>query len=118
MGADYLGMDVATFGRIVSCAYVTATNGIASLTFSARLGYRHHLPGIYWSYSGTPTSGNLVTTGLEGDELDMDITSGGPGPMMTPPLVGARGGTVTVALAAGGPGVIGKLTVFYFTIPG
>ena len=41
-------------------------------------GYAWLLTGVYWSYNGTPTGGNL-TANDGSDQFDIDITTGGPG---------------------------------------
>lgn len=100
----------------VTSATATATNAIATVTISASTGKRHHIIGLLFSYSAAPTGGRLTSTGLEGDEIDSDITAGGPGPILFPPAVGSVSTTVTLALAAGGAGITGKLTVWYVTL--
>ena len=96
-------------------ATATGTNTAVTITLSATSGQRHYLGGILWSYSADPTGGRLTSTGLDGDELDLDIPIGGPGPVGLPPLQGSVGTEVTVTLAAGGSGIAGKLSVWYAT---
>lgn len=116
--ATYLGLDLERFGRVIPAVAASGTNTSIAITLAAQDGMRHHLMGVLWSYSGAPTGGRLSTTGLEGDELDIDITAGGPGAMLLPPAVSTRGGQVVVTLADGGAGVVGKLTVFSVPVPG
>ena len=72
-------------------------------------GYAWLLTGVYWSYNGTPTGGNL-TANDGSDQFDIDITTGGPGfvPFNTG-FIFATGQAVTITLAAGGSGVTGKV---------
>lgn len=115
--SGFFGTDSRSFVRSFSQASVTSSaNASAAITLSAVTGSAHFIMGLLWSYNGTP-SGRITTTGLVGDELDFDITTSGPGPVLTPPAVGERSGAVTVTLAAGGAGVVGKLTVWYATVP-
>ena len=116
--ATFQGLDVDRFGRVVPAIAGAGTNSPVAVTLAAQAGMRHHILGVTWSYSGAPTGGRLSTTGLEGDEFDVDITAGGPGAMLMPPAVSTRGGEVVVTLAAGGAAVVGKLTVFALTVPG
>lgn len=110
---------IATTGQLylteVASVTATAANAIATVTIASSTGKRHHVLGLLWSYSAAPTGGRLTSTGLEGDEIDMDITAGGPGPILFPPAVGSVSTAVTLALAAGGAGITGKLTVWYVT---
>jgi hypothetical protein len=102
--------------KVFTCASASGNNAAATITLTAVTGLRHLLVGIWWSYSATPTGGRLTTTGLQGDQVDMDIIAGGPGPIFAPPAVGQVGIDVAVTLAAGGSGVTGKVTIWYATV--
>lgn len=43
-------------------AYGTGTNAPVAITLSTKEHERQHLRAVQWSYSGTPTGGNLVST--------------------------------------------------------
>ena len=105
-GTKFLGFKVAT---------ATGTNSVVTVTLAAVSGLRHYVGTICASYSADPTSGRLQSTGLDGDEIDLDITTNGVLPVGLPPVAGESGGAVTISLAAAGTGVTGKLTVFYLT---
>lgn len=94
----------------------TATNAAATITLGAVSGIKHYILGILFSYSAAPTGGKLTSTGLNGDQLDIDVTAAGAAPLIAPPAIGASGSAVTITLAAGGSGIVGKLTVFYASL--
>lgn len=87
-----------------------AVNTAAVLNFAAAAGARHAIYKPVWSYSNTPTSGQLtVSTG--GEVLfQVDITAGGPGffPIM---IIGKLGQNLVVTLAAAGAAISGKINV-------
>jgi hypothetical protein len=100
-------------------AVVAATagaNALVAITLVGVAGYRHYLPFLVWSYSGLPT-GRLTISGLDGDDVDFDITAAGAGPVFFPPLAGTIGASVVITLAAGGAGVVGKLNVCAGLLP-
>lgn len=91
----------------------SGANTAASITLTASPDQRHKLQEVLWSYSGTPT-GKITVTGLEGDDMDVDVTAGGTGAIPLPPAAYGRVNTsVVITIAAGGAGVIGKLNVFH-----
>lgn len=101
----------------IKSAATSATNAAATITLGASGALKHNIQQIVFSYSAAPTGGKLTTTGLDGDQLDLDITASGIGPMMAPPAMGVAGGAVAVTLAAGGSGIVGKLAIFYTSTP-
>lgn len=114
---DFFGTSSRSFVRVFkSAASTSSTNSPITITLAAVTGARHYIVGFLWSYSDAPI-GRISTTGLDGDQLDFDITTSGPGPVLTPPAVGTLSGAVGVTLAAGGAGVVGKLTIWYATVP-
>lgn len=116
--ADFFGTSSRSFVSVFQGATAASgTNASCSVTLTGVAGFRHYIVGFVWSYNGAPTGGRLTSTGLEGAEVDFDITTSGPGPLLTPPLVGERGADVTFTLAAGGTGVTGKINVWYATVP-
>ena len=88
----------------------TASNTNTTLVYGADAQKRSHGFGfIDWSYSGTPTGGNIQVTDSNGVVyLDQDITTGGPG---FSPFFGflPAGLAITITLVAGGAGVTGKI---------
>lgn len=96
-------------------AVATGTNSVVTVTLAAVAGNRHYIGTVVSSYSADPTSGRLQSTGLDGDEIDLDVTTNGVLPVGLPPLQGDVGGAVTFSLAAAGAGITGKLNVFYLT---
>lgn len=72
-------------------------------------GYAWLLTGIYWSYSDTPTGGNL-TVNDGSDQFDIDITTSGPGfVMFNTGFIFATSQAVTITIHAGGGSVVGKV---------
>lgn len=99
-------------------AATAAADTAVVITLAAEAGKRHYIPEILWSYSGTPTGGRITISGLDNTQtLDLDIISGGPGPLLFPPLAGKINTAVVITLAAGGGSVVGKLNVFHTALP-
>jgi hypothetical protein len=99
-------------------AATAAANTAVVVTLAAVAGYRHHVPQVIWSYSAAPTGGRLSVSGLDDTQtLDFDITAGGPGAILFPPLVGKVNTAVVITLAAGSGAVVGKLNVFHVALP-
>ena len=74
-------------------------------------GARQVLSGICWSYSDTPTNGQLTIAG-GGWNFDVDITQSGPGFIPFPPRMRATDNNpIVITLAAAGAGVVGKLNI-------
>lgn len=66
--------------------------------------------GVAWSYSNTPTGGNLTIKDGSNVVFNLDITAGGPGSILfRVPLRATPGNTLTITLAAGGASVSGKV---------
>ena len=93
----------------------TAAAGVATvLTVAPALNQRVVLKDLLFSYSAPPTGGNLSITRTGAPAvvyLDLDITQGGPGPLMfqTEPMVFAPNESITITLAGGGAAIVGKL---------
>jgi hypothetical protein len=67
---------------------------------------------IYWSYSATPTGGQLSITNGGTEVFKLHITAGGPGFIPFPgTAVGTDGAAVVVTLASGGGSVEGTLVI-------
>jgi hypothetical protein len=91
----------------------TATNAAAAITYGAAgAGARHAISGLCWSYSGPPTGGGLIVTDGGTTVFTIDITSAGAGFIPFDPFkLFAVNTDVVVTLAAGGSGVVGKVSV-------
>ena len=69
---------------------------------------------IHFSYSDNPTGGKLTVKSGETQIYEVDITTGGPGPLNFEPGLEARdGATMTIVMAAGGAGIVSKINVRY-----
>jgi hypothetical protein len=101
------GLAVSTNNLVISSSN---TAGVVTLA-TPPTGYAWIITGVWWSYNGTPTGGNL-TLNDGSDEWDVDITTSGPGfvPFNTG-FIFAQGHNVTFTIAAGGSGVVGKCGV-------
>lgn len=94
-----------------------SANSTATLNYAAAAGAAHCLGQVAWSYSGTPTGGNLkIEDGSGNTVFSMDITAGGPGSIVFgPPKRGSANTALIISLAAGGSGVSGKLSATHWT---
>lgn len=90
-----------------------SSNTAAVVTYAATAGAAHVVSGIGWSYSGSPTAGNLkIEDGSGNTVFSLDITAGGPGFLpFDPHKRGTVNTAMIVTLAAGGSGVSGKVSV-------
>jgi hypothetical protein len=91
-----------------------AANTAAVVTYAAAASYKAHLlHGIYWSYSGVPTGGNVKVEDGSGNVIfSADITAAGPGFLpFNPPRRGTKNRAMIITLAAGGDGISGKLSL-------
>ena len=87
------------------------TNAVVNYA-AAGAGVQHCISGIAWSYSGSPTAGNLQVTDGGNIIFNIDITAAGPGVInFMPPKKAAANSALAITLAAGGAGVSGKLSV-------
>lgn len=96
--------------------HAPSSNTAAVLSYAAVADRRHTIGLIAWSYSGTPTGGNLkVEDGAGTTVFSLDITTGGPGFLpFAPPLSGSRSTALVITLAAGGSGVSGKVNATHW----
>ena len=96
-----------------SDVHAPASNTAAVVTYTANATKAHAIGGIAWSYSGTPTSGNLkVENGSGTVVFTIDVTTAGPGFIpFVPTLEGSTNTALIITLAAGGSGVTGKVSV-------
>jgi hypothetical protein len=111
--AENHNFDILLVAPAAANVHTPASNAAAVVTLAAVSNYRHVLGGVAWSYDGAPTGGNLtIEHGSGVVVLDLDITASGPGFLpLTPPLVGDNNTALIVTLAAGGTGVVGKLSI-------
>jgi hypothetical protein len=100
--------DTGTTGDVAN-----ATNAAATVTYAAAgAGKYNVITGVAWSYSAAPTGGNLQIADGANVLLNIDITAAGPGFFMFPtPKKGSNNTALTLTLAAGGAGVVGRLSV-------
>lgn len=91
--------------------HAPAANTAAAVTYSGAAGTQHRIAGIAWSYSDTPTGGNLkVEDGSGTTVFEIDVTDKGHG--FVPLLAkGSDDTDLIVTLAAGGAGISGKVSV-------
>ncbi len=90
-----------------------AANTAAVVTYAAVAGKRHAITGVYWSYDGAPTGGNLIIEDGSGTTVfSIDITAAGPGYIIFPlAKAGSINTALIVTLAAAGASVTGKVSV-------
>lgn len=89
-----------------------AAGTAASVVYSAVPNRRHVISSIHWSYSVTPTTGNIKVLDGSSVVFDTDITSAGAGfHPFDPPKQGSPGQSMTVILASGAGSSIGTLSV-------
>ena len=90
-----------------------ASNTAAVVTYAAAEGLSHVVSGILWSYSTSPTGGNLkIEDGAGNTVLSFDITSAGPGFLPFEPFKkGTANTAMIITLAAAGSGCAGKVSV-------
>jgi hypothetical protein len=72
---------------------------------------QHCLAGVAWSFSATPAAAAALQV-KDGNNVlfNIDITAAGPGFIpFTPPKRGSANTVMTITLAAGGSGVVGKV---------
>jgi len=97
--------------RTTSDVNAPASNTAAVLTYAAVSDRRHVLDSVEWSYSASPTGGNLkIEDGAGTTVFSIDVTAAGPGFFkFAPGLAGRANTALIVTLAAGGSGVSGKV---------
>jgi hypothetical protein len=91
-----------------------AANTTAVVTYAAAgVGLAHIISGIVWSYNPDPTTGNLkIEDGAGNVIFSTDPTSKGPGFFnFIPCKKGSDNTAMIITLAAGGTGVVGKLSI-------
>lgn len=98
---------------MLACKSNSGTNAAVVVALPIAQDVRRRAFQLIWSYSGDPTGGRCFSTNCEGEELDFQITKGGPGALALPPAYGRLGKALTFTLAAGGAGITGTLSVLY-----
>lgn len=88
----------------------SGSNAAVALTFTGVQSTSNYLTWLVWSYSNDPTGGKL-TIAYGSKTIEFDITKGGPGSMFLPDIASGSNTTITVTLAAGGSGIVGKLSI-------
>lgn len=89
-------------------------NTAAVVTVNASSGFTHTVHGVQWSYSTSPTGGNLLITSNGVTLYSIDITASGPGGFNFA-IPGTPNQNVVVTLASGTGSCVGKLNVQYVT---
>jgi hypothetical protein len=97
-------------------ANAPAANTAAVVTLAGVGGQSWTIAGIYWSYDGNPTGGQL-TIDIGGVTAFTEyVTSRGPGFFpFTPPMQVTAGAAVVITLAAAGAAVSGSVNVHAWT---
>lgn len=87
------------------------TNAPAAVAFAAGAGVTHRLVFLAASYAPAPTGGRLSVADGASTIIDLDIAAAGPLVVPLPPggIKGTRGQAMSITLAGGGAGVVGKV---------
>lgn len=98
--------------KIIRANHLPVANTAAVVTVNAATGLTHTIHGIQWSYSTSPTGGNLLIQSNGVTLWSVDITAGGPGGYnFTMPATPNQ--NLVVTLASGTGACVGKLNVQY-----
>ncbi len=93
--------------------YQATNNTDCVVTITGSATRRNVLKALIWSYTGTPTSGNITVT-IAGSSFQFDIPTAGPGVMTLPPdIESTLSQDIVITLKNGG--TLNKLTAFYNT---
>ncbi len=102
----------STLGSTSDVAY--GSGFAATVTYPATPGASHVVDGLLWSYDTDPLSGSVaLLTVKDGSDiiLSTQATNKGPGFIPTFAKRGTPGRAMTVELASGGSGVVGRISV-------
>lgn len=102
--------------RIVLSAADIATesaNTEVTLTYAAIANRVHSLFGVVVSYSGAPTGGRLRVQRGTTTVFDLDVVSTELPIMFPQPIGGELNEAMNIVLAAGGAGVVGKISALH-----
>jgi len=92
--------------------YGTGTNTSVAVAYTAIPNSCHTITGVVWSYSADPTGGNLLVQDGSNTVFCVDVIhGGGEGLQFIPPIKGTVGNAMTITLAAGGSGIVGRVSV-------
>lgn len=108
-----LPVELTTTSEAGAGDYTTETNDVCEITLENQDGLSWVIDGIAWSYSADCT-GSLTVSYTNGsfsyDIFKIDITKSGPGFIPIRKKF-VENGLVTIQLAAGGSGVVGRLNI-------
>ncbi len=119
---DGTGAEGVTFGAVPALAADTHAPAAATdavVTYAAVAAKKHYLYSVVWSYSATPTGGNLKIEDVSGTTVfTTDIAAAGPGQLLfAHPIVSSLVNTAMIVTLASGAGtVVGKLSCQHQTI--
>jgi hypothetical protein len=107
----------ASVAATTSNVHAPAAATAAVLTFAAVEGKRYVLRGVEWSYSATPTGGNIkVENGSGVTVFNADVPAAGANSIVfEPPIVGSPNTALVVTLASGAGSVVGKVNARPYT---
>lgn len=93
----------------------SSTNAAGTITYAAVATKRHSISGVAWSYSGALTGGKITVKDGSTTIFEIDITASGPGSVQFPrPKAGSINTDMTITIAAGGSGVVGKVNALNY----
>lgn len=111
---DGLGVALASQPSSTAPASASGTNAAASIAFGAVAGQRNRVTYVAWSYSAAAAAGRLTVADGATNIVDQDlITAAAASGQLTLPPGGIKGSVntaLTVTLAAGGVGNVGKIS--------
>lgn len=104
--------------KVIAANNLPVANTAAVITIAAVAGKTITIHGCQWSYSLSPTGGNLLITTNTGATtlISLDITAAGPGGFNFA-IPGLPNKNVTLTLASGTGSCVGKLNVQYVIEP-
>lgn len=100
--------------KVSKANHAPVANTAAVVTIAAVTGKTHTIHGVQWSYSTSPTGGNLLIQSNGVTIFSVDITAGGPGGFNFA-MPGTPNQNVVVTLASGTGACVGKVNVQYVT---
>lgn len=115
---DAAGRALSTVDPSDATAATAAANTAVVTTYAAAPFARHRLTWLALSYSAAPAGGRITVTDGGSTILDLDTLTLQESVIPLPPggLQGSVNTAMTVTLAAGGVGVVGKLNTAKYTV--
>lgn len=115
---DGSGRLLATEEPSDASSATAAANTAVTTTYAAAAGQRHRLTFLSFSYSAAPAGARITIQDGASTILDLDYATTAVANVPLPPggLEGSVNTAMTVTLAAGGAGVVGKLNTAKFTV--